>query len=155
MGNAQPLGFHGTGYHLIGLSCTDTMRQERIAAIQGMGNRILLMGAELDIRCHAGEGQIRAIVLTRPDVVEMAVVIVNKGFLAVFIFPEPILKGLPQIIHFELCLYGTFLVDAPLFFSVFNDRLIYFRLLEVQGQLTEIQRIDGFRAVGLIDFGIV
>ena len=71
---AQPLAFHGGGYHFKGLACSNHMGKQSIAAIKDMGDGVDLMGSQLDLRVHAYKVQVTAIVLTGTDGVELLVV---------------------------------------------------------------------------------
>ena len=70
----QTLALHGSRYHLKGFAAAYLMRQKRIAAIQDVGNGILLMLPQRNLRTHAAEADVRTIVLPRAGGVEFLVV---------------------------------------------------------------------------------
>ena len=71
---SQPLALHGSSYHLKGLAAANLMGQERIAAIQNVGDGILLMLPQRNLRTHAAEADMGAIVFPRSGGVEFLVV---------------------------------------------------------------------------------
>ena len=103
LGNAKPLGFHGTCHHLEGLARADTMRQQGIPAVKGMGDSIFLMFPKLDFRVHAGEGQAAAVILAGTDVIEMAVIVGHQPVAPFLILENPLGKFLLE----EIAIYST------------------------------------------------
>ena len=63
----QPLGFHDGGDHFKGLARADLVRQQRIAAVEYVCNRVFLVFAQRDLRVHAGKADMAAIILARAD----------------------------------------------------------------------------------------
>ena len=70
----QALALHGGGHHLKGLTAANLMGQERVPAIQHMGNGVQLVLPQGDLRVHAAEGDVAAVVLPGPGGIELFVV---------------------------------------------------------------------------------
>ena len=114
---AQPLAFHGGGYHFKGLACSNHMGKQSIAAIKDMGDGVDLMGSQLDLRVHAYKVQMTAIVLTGTDGVELLVIKLAKALSAVRIFPNPVLECLLNHFLLALCDSGFLFVQHRCFFT--------------------------------------
>ena len=74
MTEPQALALHGGGHHLKGLTAAHLMGQERVAAIQHMGDGIQLVLPEGNLRVHAAEGDVAAVVLAGPSGIEPLIV---------------------------------------------------------------------------------
>ena len=70
----EPLALHGSRYHLKGFAAAYLMRQKRIAAIQNVGDGILLMLSQGYLWTHAAEADMGAIVFPRSGGVEFLIV---------------------------------------------------------------------------------
>ena len=71
---SQTLALHGSSNHLKGLAAAYLKCQKRIATIQNVGDGILLMLPQRNLRTHAAEADVRTIVLPRAGGVEFLVV---------------------------------------------------------------------------------
>ena len=79
----QTAAFHAGSDHLEGLACTNTMRQQRIIAIQDMRHCIFLMRHQADFRGHAHKLDVTAIVFTGTNRIEPLIVDLAKFLSAV------------------------------------------------------------------------
>ena len=86
----QPLALHSSGDHLIGLTRTHLMGQEGVAAVQHTGHGVDLMGQQLDLRVHTGEGDVAPVILAGPGAVHFLVVLFDKGFPPLGVLPNPV-----------------------------------------------------------------
>ena len=115
---AQPLAFHGSADHLEGLACAHFVCQQRITAVQHMGDGVLLMFPEGDFRIHAAESDMASVILTGPHGVELLVVELNQRLTALRIFPNPFLERILDGLLFLLGQGGFLLVQDMAFFAV-------------------------------------
>ena len=79
----QTAAFHAGSDHLEGLACTNTMRQQRIIAIQDMRHCIFLVRHQADFRGHAHKLDVAAIVFTGANRIEPLIVDLAKFLSAV------------------------------------------------------------------------
>ena len=96
LGKPQPPQFHGGSGHFKGFASAHTMGQQRVAAVQNMSDGVFLVGAQLDFRVHAGEGQVTAVVFPRPDTVEPFIVEFAQPGAARRVLPDPFAKPVPD-----------------------------------------------------------
>ena len=76
------------------------MGKQRIISIQLMCHCIKLMRAECDVRCHAGEFQMRTVIFPRSGGIEYFIIFFTKHLPAVRITEYPVLKGFPYCFLF-------------------------------------------------------
>ena len=93
---AEALAFHRSGDHFKGLACADLVGQHRITAVDHVGNRVELMVPQYNIRVHAGEDKVLAVVLAGPGAVHLLVVLPDQLVPSILILPEPVLEGVPD-----------------------------------------------------------
>ena len=72
------------------------MCQQGVAAVKHTGNGVHLMFSQMDIGIHAGEGQVRSIVLSRHKAVELIIVNALQFSAPRRVFVHPLLKGVFQ-----------------------------------------------------------
>ena len=125
MAKTDALGFHGGSLHLERLARTDDMRKERIAAEQGMRYRVLLVRPEFDFWVHARKVQVRAVVFTRTDVVEVTVVILDEVFLAALFLIDPFEPGFPDGFDALLGKHRLLEVQDGGIFAAYADSLVH------------------------------
>ena len=70
LGKPETSALHAGGDHLEGLARTDAMGQERVVAIKDMGDSVLLVIHQGDLRCHPDEADVGAVILPGTDAVE-------------------------------------------------------------------------------------
>ena len=87
---SQSFHLHGGGDHFEGLAGTYLVSQQRIAAVEDMGNGIDLVFPQGDFRVHAGETDVAAVILTGTDGVKGFVVNMAQFVSAVNVFPDPL-----------------------------------------------------------------
>ena len=114
---AQPLALHGSSYHFKGLTSTNHMGKQSVAAIKDMSNGIHLMGAQLDLRVHAYKVQVTAIVLAGTNGVELLVIKLAKALSSVWVFPDPVLERLLDHFLLALCDSGFLFVQHRCFLA--------------------------------------
>lgn len=75
------------------------MGQQRVAAVQYMGDGVHLMLPQGDLRVHPHKAEMAAIVLPRTDGIEGVVIDAAQPFASVDVLPQPIGKlGLDQLL---------------------------------------------------------
>ena len=92
----QALGLHRGGHHLKGLASAHFMGQQSIAAVQHMGDGIFLMLPQGDGRVHAAKDDMAAVILAGPGTVHFLVVLAHQCLPPLRVFPNPVLKRLPD-----------------------------------------------------------
>ena len=105
---SQPLALHGGGHHLEGLAGTHHMSQQGVAAIEDVGDGVHLMLPQGDLRIHAAEIDVAAVVFTGSVAVEQNVVRLADLLPPFRVFPYPLRKRLLQQLLLTLC-NGCFL----------------------------------------------
>ena len=93
---AQPLGLHGGGNHLKGLAGPDLVSQERIAAVEDVGDGVELVGLERDFGVDAREDDVAAVILPWADVVHLLVIHVHQRPPPLRVPENPVLECLPD-----------------------------------------------------------
>ena len=111
LAQAQPLGLHGRCHHLEGLTRTHHMGQQRIAAIENVGDGVHLMLPQSNLRIHAAEIDMAAIIFTGSVAVEQDVVRLADLLPPFRVFPDPFGKRLLQKLLLTLCNGGLLLVE--------------------------------------------
>jgi hypothetical protein len=98
----QAAEFHRGGGHGPGLARSHDMRQQWAAALEDAPDCVLLMRREISVAeggaHHSGQGQMRAIEIAEPNVVESEVVLLRQPRRAFAIFPNPIAKAILQLL---------------------------------------------------------
>lgn len=98
-----------------------------------MSDSISLVFTEGNIRVHAAETDMRAIILTRSGGVKKFVVLGGKGFSSVRISPNPISERILDCLLFLLCQGSFFFIEDTLLLTIciFN-RIIDTNILQIQ-----------------------
>ena len=92
----KPLGLHRGRHHLKGFARAHLMGQQRVAAVQDMGDGVLLVLPQGDGRVHAAEGDVAAIIFAGTGRVHFLVVLAHQSLAALRVAPNPVLKCLPD-----------------------------------------------------------
>ena len=134
----QPPGFHCRRDTLEGLACPHTVRQQRISTIKHPGHSIALVRQQADLRRHAGETEMVAVIFARADGVEQFVVLLAEGFPAFRVFPNPAFERLADHI-LPLLGQDRFLgVQLPCLSAIWpGDGIIYPAVPQVQAVLND------------------
>ena len=135
MAQAEPLAFHGCRRHFKGFPGTDFVRQQRVAAVKHMGNRVALMLPQPDIRVHADKMNVLPVILPRTGRIEQLVIPSGQGFPALRVFPYPVLERILDCLLFLLSKRGFLLVQDTAFFAV---RILH---LVIDSHVLQVQRI--------------
>ena len=135
MAQAEPLAFHGCRRHFKGFPCTDFVCQQRVAAVEHMGNRVTLMLPQPDIRVHADEMNVLPVILPRTGGIEQLIISSGQGFPALRVFPYPVLERILDCLLFLLSKRGFLLVQDTAFFAV---RILH---LVIDSHVLQVQRI--------------
>ena len=93
---AQALTLHGGSHHFKGFASAYLVRQQRIAAVQHMSDSIFLVFPQGDGRVHAAESNVSAVVFTGTGGVHFLIVLADQSLAAIRVFPNPILKSVPD-----------------------------------------------------------
>ena len=72
------------------------MGQQRIAAVQHMGNGAFLMLPQGDLRVHAGKDDVAPVIFAGADAVHFLVVLAHQRLPPFRVFPNPVLEGFPD-----------------------------------------------------------
>ena len=132
------------------------MGEERVAAVQDMGDRVQLVGAERDIRVHASERDMGTVVLPRPLGIEYLIIAGHQHLPARRVLPYPVLKGILYGLLPLLCERRLLLVEDPVLFAVrILDRVIDAQVLEVQGLFQDAVGICPLRPIGHIGRNVI
>ena len=92
----QALGLHRGGHHLKGLARAHLMGQQRIAAVQHMGDGVFLMLPQGDGRVHAAKDDMAAVILAGAGAVHFFIVLADQCLPPLRVLPNPVLKCLPD-----------------------------------------------------------
>ena len=126
------------------------MGQQRISAVEDMGDGIDLMGPQGDLRVHAYKFQMTAVIFTGAQGVELLVVQSAKPIPAVGILPDPVLEGLLDHLLLALGDGGFLLVQHRGFLSTLIEYIIEdAHILQIQCLLDDPVAIDPGGAVGV------
>ena len=96
LAQSQPLRFHRRGYHFKGFSRANFVCQQRIPAVQHMGDGVFLMLPEDNFRVHPGENDVAAVILAGTSAVHFLVVLPYQRFAPLRVFPNPVLERIPD-----------------------------------------------------------
>ena len=119
--DAEPLCLHDGRHHLEGLARTDTVREKRAAAVKAVRHGVLLVRVEGNRVRHPWKMQMGTAVLTRTDIVEIAVVVVGDELYAPRVLDEPLLKRILDLLLLHLRCDGLFAIHDLLFIIVCWD----------------------------------
>ena len=152
----QPLGFHDGGDHFKGLARADLMRQQRIAAIKNVCNRVFLVFAQRDFRAHAGKADVAAVILARADRIEAFVVLLHQRLPPIRVAPNPFLKGVLDGLLLLLCQRRFLGIEnAPLCAVCIINRVIDAHIAQIQRVLQNPIGVSALCAVGHIGVDIL
>ena len=111
LAQAQPLGFHSRCNHLEGLARTHYVGQQRITTVEDVGNGVHLMLPQGDLRIHAAEIDVAAIVFAGPVAVEQDIVRFADLLPPFRVFPYPFRKRFLQKFLLALCNGSLFFIE--------------------------------------------
>ena len=152
----QPLGFHDGGDHFKGLTRADLMRQQRIAAIKNVCNRVFLVFAQRDLRAHAGKADMAAVILARADRIEAFVVLLHQRLPPIRVTPDPLLKGVLDGLLLLLRKRRFLGIEnAPLRAVCIINRVIDAHIAQIQRVLQNPIGVSALCAVGHIGVDIL
>ena len=89
------------------------MGQQRIAAVQHMGDGVFLVLPQGDCRIHAATHNMAAVVLSWPGGIEKDIVAFLQGLSALGILPDPVLECILDGLLLLLGQHGLLLVQYP------------------------------------------
>ena len=135
LGQIKAAEFHGGGRHGPGFPGSHDMSQERASTLKNPPNCILLMGRKIAVAKrsahHSRQGEMRAIEISKPDIVEAKIVVVGQALGPAGIFPDPLPETIFQLLLLFSCgdclglIYGA----------------VSFRVLIVGGRSASVQRL--------------
>ena len=79
------------------------MGQQRVPAVEDVGNGPQLVFPQSDLWVHAAKGDVAAVVLTGTGGVHFLIVLAHQGLAAFRVPPNPVLKGVPDGLLFLGC----------------------------------------------------
>ena len=132
------------------------MGKECVPSVQDPGDGVDLVGPQVDLRVHAGKGQVAAVKLPGSRTVEPFIVHGGQPVPAIRVLPKPVPKGLLDLSLLLLGQDGLLHVQHPLLpaFLVYYG-VVYPHILQVQAVLNDVVGIDPLRAVGHVGRHIV
>ena len=135
LAQAKPLAFHGSRHHLERLARAHLMGKQRVAAVQDMCDSVPLVLPQRNLRVHAGENDVAAVVFARTNGVEQFIILRHQRPPPLWVLPDPFAEGILDRLLLLLCKGGCFLVEHALLFSV--------RILHsvVDAHIPQVQRI--------------
>ena len=92
----QALGLHCGPHHFKGLARAHLVGQQRVSAVQHMGDGIFLMLPQGDGRVHAAENNVAAVILAGAGGVHFLVVLAHQRLPPLRVPPNPVLERLPD-----------------------------------------------------------
>ena len=116
--HSKPFGFHGGSDHLEGLACAHFVCQQRIAAVENVGNSVKLMLSQSDFRVHAGEGDVTAVILSGTGGIEKLIVPCDQIMPPVRVFPYPVAESIFDCLLLLLCEGGFLAVQHTALLAV-------------------------------------
>ena len=147
----QPLGFHGSGYHLEGLARAYLMGKEGVAAVEHMGDRVELVLPQPDLRVHARKGDVAAVVFAGSGGIEQLVIPCDQGVPPVGVAPYPVPESVPDGLLLLLGEGGFLAVEhAPLPAVRIVLGIVDAHVAQVQGIFKNLIGVCALRAVGHI-----
>ena len=147
MAQAQAPKLHGGRRHGKGFAAAHHMAQQGIAAVEDAGHGVFLMGPQLDLRVHAVELDVGAIVFPGPDGVEFLIVALHQLLPALRVFPYPALESVLDGLLLLLGDDGFLLVQQPGFLPVYGDGIQHPHIPQVQAFFQDFICVDPMGAV--------
>ena len=152
----QALAFHGRRHHFKGFARTYLVSKQGVSSVENVGNGVLLVFPQLDLRVHAAKDDVAAVILPGTGTVKLLVVLGHQPFPAAGIFPEPVLEGVFHGLLLLLCQGGGLLVkDAALLAVGILHGVVDADVLEVQCLLQDAVGVGTVCAVGHVGGHVV
>ena len=146
----QPFCFHSGCRHFVGFACANFVCKQRITAIKHMSNGVALVFPESDLRVHADEMDVGAIVFTGAGGVKQLVVLLHQRNAPLGVLPDPVRKSVLDDLLFLLRQHGLPLVQHTLGFAIsILDGVVDADIFQVQGFFQNLVGIGTGCAVGL------
>ena len=143
--------FHGRRSHFVGLARAHFVCKQRITAIKHMSDGVALVFPKGDLRVHAHEFDVGAIVFTGSGAVEQLVVLLHQRNAPLGVLPDPVGKSILDDLLFLLRQHGLPLVQHTLGLAFgILDGVIDADIFQVQGLL---QNLIGIGTAGAVGFG--
>ena len=151
LAKSKPFALHRRRYHLEGLPCAYLVCKERVAAVENVGNGVLLMLTELDFGVHTAENDVRTVILTRAVRIEKLVILGDKLLPSVGVFPNPITKRILDCLLLLLSESGFLGIEHSAFTPIgVSNGVIDTNITQIQSILQNLIGIGSVRAVGHI-----
>ena len=149
LAKSQSLAFHDGGHHFKRLPSPHFVGQQRISAVQNMGDGVPLVRPQTNFRVHAGKSDMLAAVLPGPGGVEQNVVTLRQLPPPARVPPDPVPEGVLDGLLLLLGQRGFVLVQHSLFFPVcVLHRVIHAHVPEIQRILQNAVSAGTSGAVG-------
>ena len=125
------------------------MGKQGISPVENVRDGVDLVLAERDLRVHAAEIDMAAVILTGTVAVEQDIVGLTDGFAPVRVFPDPLGKGIFDQFLLALGDGGFLLVENSVFpaigiVHIIEDAYIF----QIQGNFDDFIGVDALGAVG-------
>ena len=148
----QPLALHRSRCHFVCLPCPYLVCKQRIPAVEHMRDGIPLVLAQADFRVHAGKDDVAAVVFAGPSRIEQFVVLLHQIVTALWILPDPVLKGVLDSLLLLLGERRLALVEHALRAAVrILHRVVDAHVAQVQRVLQYPEAVRPVRAIGHVD----
>ena len=153
---SEALGLHSRRCHREGFPRAHLVSQKRVPAVEDACNGVSLVLAQLYLRVHTGECQVRAVVLTRSCAVEQLIVLGDKRLAALRVFPQPVAEGVLDDLLLLLGEGGLLDVEYPALGAVrILDLVVDAHVAEVQGVFENLVGVDARGTVGAESVDVV
>ena len=153
---AEAFGLHRGRGHGVRFPGSHFVREERISTVEYAGNRVALVLTQLNLRVHAGEGKVRAVVLARAGGVEKLVVFGGQRLTAFGVLPKPVLEGVLYDLLLLLGECGLFGIEHAALGAVsVLDPVIYAHVTQIQGVFEYLVGVHALGAVGVVGVDVI
>ena len=149
LAQAQPLAFHGSRHHFKRLARAHLMGKQRVAAVQHMGDSVPLVLPQRNLRVHAGENNMAAVVFARTNGIEQLIVLRHQRLPPLRVFPYPFTESVLDGLLLLLCKGGRLLIEHALLPAVrILHSIVDAHIPQVQRVLQNLVGVGSVRAVG-------
>ena len=156
LAQAQAFGLHGGGGHLEGLARAHLVGKQGVAAVQNVSNGVPLMLPQGDLRVHAHEVNVAAVVFPGTGRIEQLVVLPHQYLSPLGVLPDPVCKGILDGLLLLAGQHGLLFVQHPLgFAAIIFHRVVDPRIPEIEGVLQNLVGAGPRRAEGLVGHDVV
>ena len=96
MAQAQALGLHRSPHHFKGLTRAHLMGQQRVAAVQHMGDGVFLVFPQGDGRVYTAKDDMAAVIFAGASGVHFLIVLAHQRLPPLRVAPNPVAESIPD-----------------------------------------------------------